>query len=199
MSRLLIPGLVAEGKTDELFLGRLITRQLRALTDASAHCIDDVEPIQVGDRASILDEERVARAVCDLAADCHIVFVHNDHRERHKAMRIVARVKTERKDTPTVPIVPVRETEAWLLADRGLWTGLKGACTTMLPETPHDIEKTFDPKVVLERVRPRHVKDLRELFGYVGRTIDLGELSRIPAHRTWVAETTKVLKELRYL
>ncbi|MGI5273849.1 hypothetical protein ACQEUU_32240 [Nonomuraea sp. CA-218870] len=33
MSRPLVPGLVAEGDTDEVFLGRVIARQLRALTD----------------------------------------------------------------------------------------------------------------------------------------------------------------------
>jgi hypothetical protein len=47
MSRPLVPGLVAEGDTDEVFLGRVIARQLRALTDHAPRPVE-VQSVQTG-------------------------------------------------------------------------------------------------------------------------------------------------------
>lgn len=194
-----MPGLVAEGRTDESFLRNVIVRQLRALTKNEGRHPVEIVPVQTGDCASILDETRVLASVRELAGDCHLIFVHNDYRERRKAERVVALISEESRGYRAVPVIPIRETESWLLADRSMWSRLKGAGVSYLPQAGRDVEKIPDPKVVLDEVRPDHLSDMRELFAYAGRMIGLDELQRLPAYRTWLAATKSALKELRYI
>ncbi|MDA0638064.1 DUF4276 family protein [Nonomuraea sp. MCN248] len=194
MSRPLVPGLVAEGETDEIFLGILIFRQLQQLTWASARCAVNVAPSEIASCRSIRDEDRVIEALSDLAGECHLLFVHNDYRERRK-------VEAVRQATglPVVGVVPVRETEAWLLADRKVWMGFKGSDLRLLPANPRDVERIADPKQVLDRVVPRQNQHVRDYFESIGRNIDLDVLAQVPAYAAWVAETESALKGLGYL
>lgn len=194
MSRPLVPGLVAEGETDEIFLGILIFRQLQRLTWASARCTVDVAPAEIASCRSIRDEDRVVGALRDLAGECHLLFIHNDHRERRKAEAV-----RQATSLPVVGVVPVRETEAWLLADRKVWTQFKGSDLRPLPANPRDVERISDPKQVLDQVVPRQNQHVRDYFESIGRNIDLDVLAQIPAYAAWVAETESALKGLGYL
>jgi hypothetical protein len=196
MSRPLVPGLVAEGETGEVFLGVVISRQLRDLTAESSRCTVDVEGTEIAVCRSILDRERVVDALVELAADCHLLFVHNDHRERDKADRIT---NDPRLSVPVIPIVPIRETEAWLLPDRAVWSRLSGSALDRLPDRPRDVEKHADPKKALAEVTPRRGKPVRDYFEYIARNIDLGVLAQVPAYADWVADTRNALKGLGYL
>ncbi|WP_219465905.1 DUF4276 family protein [Nonomuraea rhizosphaerae] len=194
MSRPLVPGLVAEGDTDEIFLGIVISRQLRELTWTSGRCAVDVEPTEIGPCRSIREQDRVAKALADLANDCHVLFVHNDHRERRKAESVLGLLTV-----PVVGLIPVKETEAWLLADRQVWSGLKGSDLRPLPHSPAEVERIADPKQVLDRVTARQSCSIRDHFEYIGRNIDLDVLGQVPAYAAWVAETANVLKGLGFL
>lgn len=196
MSRPLVPGLVAEGGTDEIFLGIVISRQLRDLTAASSRCVVDVEATEIAACRSILDCERVVGALAELAADCHLLFVHNDHRERDKADAIV---NGSWICMPVIRMVPVKETEAWLLADSGVWVRLGGSDLRRLPARPRDVEKISDPKKILAEVAPQRGKPVRDYFEYIARNIDLAILAQVPAYADWVAETRNALKGLGYL
>ena len=104
------------------------------------------------------------------------------------------------ENPPVIPLVPVRETEAWLLADRAVWAGLRGSDTSGLPARPRDVEKIGDPKPVLDVVRPRGGRRLRaDYFDYIGQNVDLDVLAQIPAYADWVGETEEALKGLGYL
>ncbi|MEZ0074346.1 hypothetical protein [Planotetraspora sp. GP83] len=196
MSRPLVPGLVAEGETDEIFLGIVISRQLRDLTTESSRCAVDVEGTEIAACRSILDHERVVDALAELAADCHLLFVHNDHRERDKADRIAG---DSRLPMPVIPMVPLRETEAWLLADRAVWGRLSGSALDRLPDRPRDVEKVSDPKRALANVAPRRGKPVRDYFDFIARNIDLAVLAQVPAYAEWVADARNALKGLGYL
>ncbi|WP_043618483.1 DUF4276 family protein [Nonomuraea candida] len=185
MSRPLVPGLISEGDTDELFLGPVIGRQLRALTDLAPRPVD-VQAVQYGSCRMTKDDSRIRQAIEDLASDCHLIFLHSDHREREKAIRHSA--------AGIVPLVPVKETEAWLLADVTVWARVPGADTSHLPARPRDVEKISDPKAVLRRVLAgvSHRK-VSEHFAFAGDHVGLSVLAQLPAYATWVEATSKAL------
>ncbi|RKS75104.1 uncharacterized protein DUF4276 [Actinomadura pelletieri DSM 43383] len=200
MSRPLVPGLLAENTTDERFLGVVVFRQLRALTEKGTRHVVDVAKTEIGDCWTIKDADRVCRAVLELAADCHLICVHNDHNERGKAEKVVEVLRERGLTTPVVPLVPVRETEAWLLADRAVWAGLRGSDPSRLPARPRAVEKILDPKPVLDAVRPQVGRRPRaDYYEYIGQNIDLDVLAQVPAYADWVDETEEALKGLGLL
>jgi hypothetical protein len=199
MSRPLVPGLVAEGDTDEHFLSRVIARQLRALTDCAPRPVD-VQSVLYGAYRMTRDDSRIGQAVEDLANDCHLIFLHSDHRERGKADRLAACLADKGVTLPLIPLVPVKETESWLLADAKVWGRVPGADTSHLPGKPRDAEKLPDPKAVLKAVLVdiAHRK-VDEHFAFAGEHVDLAVLARLPAYREWVDATTEALGSRGFL
>jgi hypothetical protein len=201
MSRPLTPGLLAEGPTDELFLGTVIFRQLREVAIAATHHAVDVDRTAIGGCRTTKDLHRVVTAVLDLAVDCDVIYVHNDHNERDKAEHVVRELATRGLDIPVLPLVPVRETEAWLVADRSAWAALPGSRPEVLPANPRDVEKLPDPKILLAEVAPQRRSRARHgyYFDFIGENVDLEVLAQLPAYADWVSQTEKVLKGLGYL
>lgn len=199
MSRPLLPGLVAEGETDELFLGPLIHRQLSNLVESSAKYAIEVGETRIGGCRTVRARDAVAEAVTELADECHLIFVHHDHNERGKADRLIREMRDSGSIPPTIALVPIRETEAWLLADRALWESLRGARTGGLCACARDVEKIADPKYALQNVIPNRTPSVQDLFEYVGRRIDLGALREVPAYARWVGDTEEALRELGYI
>lgn len=200
MTRQLRPGLVAEGETDELFLAPLIHRQLLELVDSSAKYTVEVGQTRIGGcRTTGVERGRVAAAITELVDDCHLIFVHHDHNERREADRLIEEMRDSSPALPMIPLVPVRETEAWLLADRAVWESQRGARTDGLCSRPRDVEKIAVPKHVLENVVPERTKSVKDLFEYVGRRVDLAKLRDVPAYARWVADTEEALRELHYI
>jgi hypothetical protein len=194
VSRPLVPGLVAEGDTDEVFLGTVIARQLRALTDLAPRSID-VQSVQYAGCRMTKDDSRIGAAVEELAGDCHLIFLHSDHRERGKADRLAGHLVDRGVKRPIIPLVPVKETEAWLLADPGVWERVPGADTSALPSRPREVERIPDPKAVLRTVLAgvAHRK-VGEHFAFAGDHVDLTMLAQLPAYATWVEATSEVLR-----
>lgn len=188
MSRPLVPGLVAQGEADEGFLGIVISRQLRELTWMSPHTVD-VEATEV----VACDKEHMVTALEELAADCHMLFTHDDERERGKADGV------RYHSHYLVPVIGLGETETWLLADIGVWARLEGSDLGLLPARPRDVEKITDPGTVLAATVPRRGKPVGDYFEYIGRNIDLAVLAQVPGYADWVAETRNALKGLGYL
>lgn len=200
MSRPLVPGLVAEGKTDELFLGTVIFRHLRDVTERACRHVVDVAKTEIGSCRTTGDLDTVANAVLDLAADCHVIYIHNDHNERGKAAKVATALADHGCAIPVVPLVPVRETEAWLLADAAVWAGLRGSNVEALPKSSAEVEKLPDPKKVLDAVLPvRGGRTRYDYFDYVGQNVDLTVLARLPAYPSWASEVEKALEGLGYL
>jgi Domain of unknown function (DUF4276) len=199
MTRPLIPGLLAEGESDEIFLSALIARQLTQMTEASDRGTVFVEPVQIAAARTVADRNRVCEAAVDLAGDCHLLLVHNDHRERRRAEWFIDALG-ERVSKPVVPLVPIKETEAWMLADKSVWQNVSGANLEPLPGRPRDVERIPDPKAVLHQViPPRPRRHIRDYFEFAGDYISLEVIARVPAYAAWVGETEKALKGLGYI
>lgn len=200
MSRPLVPGLLAEGRTDELFLGAVIFRQLRLLTENAARRVVDVEKTEIGSCRTTKDHDRLAEAAIELAGDCHVLFIHNDHDKRDKALACAELLAKRGLSRPVITLVPVRETEAWLLADREAWSTLRGSRLGALPTRAKDVQKLPDPKSVLDAVVPEAGNRSRDdYFEYIGQNIELAVLAHVPAYAEWVAKAEEALKGLGYL
>jgi hypothetical protein len=178
----------------------VIFRQLRELTERSCRHVVDVARTEIAGCRTTGDLDTVANAALDLAEDCHVICVHNDHNERGKAVQVAALLADRKCAVPVVPLVPVRETESWLLADRKALAGLRGSDVSPLSMPSIDIEKLHDPKKVLDAVLPaRRHRTRDDYFDYLGRHIDLNMLRRLPAYSAWASETEKALEGLGYL
>ena len=190
---------MAEGDTDEVFLGRVIARQLRDLTDLAPRSID-VQSVQYSGCRMTRDDNRTGAAVEELAGDCHVIFLHSDHRERDKADRLAAHLADRGVKRPIVSLVPVKETEAWLLVDPRVWERVPGADTGVLPARPREAERIQDPKAVLRRVLAGvgHRK-VGEHFAFAGDHVDLAVPAQLPAYATWLKATSDVLREQGFL
>ena len=203
--RLLVPGSVAEGVSDEPFLRRLITRQL-----------EDTLLAKAPGRVSVLDcqvsEVRITAAgaedaAWELALDCHLVVVHSDEKERSKAEGLAGairqRAQQDRAAEPVV-LVPVRMTESWMLADRGaVAAAVGGADLSTYPyKHPADVEKAHnstDHPAYAKRVWQAiagsgHGGALDDSMELLAQHVDLDLLGRLPSYQRWLADTEHALK-----
>ncbi|GAB2809531.1 hypothetical protein GCM10022221_03630 [Actinocorallia aurea] len=100
----------------------------------------------------------------------------------------------------TVVLVPRRETESWMLADRAAFAKVRGADVGLLPSDPTAVEKAAEPKAVLAKaLRSAGITRPTDYFGRLGEDISLQVLGRIPAFARWADETKEALKGLGYL
>lgn len=203
--RPLVPGLVAEGVSDEPFLRRLITRQLEAVVLAKSPGRVSVFDCQVSEVR--VTDAGVRDAAWELALDCHLVFVHSDEKERSKAEGLAGvirqRAQQERAAEPVV-LVPVRMTESWMLADRrAITTAVGGADLTAYPyRHPAEVEKAHNSpdhpayaKRVWQAIAGKgHGGALDDSMELLAQHIDLDILGRLPSYQRWLADTEDALK-----
>ncbi|GIH92488.1 hypothetical protein ACFFMN_03970 [Planobispora siamensis] len=187
MNRPLVPGLVT-GTEGDGFLAALIPRQLRGLLRESPYVVD-VETT----RTVPCERDQTVAALEELAADCHLIFAHDRGRERGRPDGV------RYHSHYLVPVVALGDTEAWPLADPGVWERLEGGDLAGLPARPADVERIVYPRDVMAAAAPRRGRPVGDYFDYIGRNIDLDVLAQVPAYAEWVAETRNALKGLGYL
>lgn len=216
--RPLRPGLIAEGSSDEPYLGKLIKKQLDALLLAKSHQTVAVADCEIaparttgsGGVAAVVD------AAWDLAQDCHLVFVHCDADERGKAEKIAAELSDRRRSAKraAVPVrlVPVLMTESWMLADRkALEAVVPGIELVDYPYVkPAAVEKKVAlPSAKKTKLGPKQVwkallgeeahETLMDAAEALVQRTDLNVLVQVPSYREWVEETEAALGGLGYL
>nr|WP_277349970.1 AAA family ATPase [Nonomuraea sp. FMUSA5-5] len=162
---------------------------VRALTDLAPRPVD-VQSVQYGTCRMTKDDATARQAIEELAGDCHLIFLHSDHRERAKADR--------HADECVVPLVPVKETESWLLADASIWARVPGADASSLPGRSRETEKIPDPKATL-RAMLAGVSHRKVSEHFAGDHVDLSVLARLPAYAAWLDATSKALRSHGFL
>ena len=218
--------LYAEGKSDYLFLGPLLLRLCEQLCDQWAD-----EPIEIGSVVGIdADhrtparkpdrEDRIIEAIKKVP-EASILFVHSDAgNDRSKAIENciepARRLLSEKAGDPDrlkrriVAVVPVRESEAWILSDGDAWRKATGSTLgnedLPFPLKPQEVERIADPKSVLNQTldiidnrRGRRRIQAADYFTIVGQAINLEKLGRIPAFRALSEELIGALRDLRFL
>ncbi|WP_079189270.1 DUF4276 family protein [Streptomyces kebangsaanensis] len=137
----------------------------------------------------------VVREVADLLGYFDIVVIHQDHNERSK-------VDAVRECFPDdvhriVALVPVRETEAWMLADPEA-LGEAAPTRDVAWEVSYDVEKVADPKAALKAALGGR-RDAERDFGRLGQTVALDTLRKVSACRRWTDELRRAMERLRFL
>lgn len=213
--------LYAEGPTDYYFLKPLLRRICEELC---AH--RSQEKVEIGDVLGLDDsvdrrnenrEERITAAARHARGAWHILFIHADgagqsDRVREEQIAPAMRRLENEFDAKhgSVAVIPIRETEAWLLADGN---ALRQAFGTSLsnndlgiPATPRDVERIADPKQTLDAActsatqrRRSRQKKTSPYFELIGEHASLRELLRIPAFKTMHDELIGTLQRLQFI
>lgn len=205
--------LIGEGPTDDA----LISIVVWLLEHPTFGLLPDVEVVsRFVDRgqfpAAYGLRDRIIAAILDAPAD--VIVVHHDADGPTPELR-VSEINLAVRDArklmeglpPAVPIVPVRETEAWLLLDesaiRRAARNPRGTAQLHLPRV-HEVEACPDAKATLrdalraaselprrrrsqlDRIRPRAVADL------IG---DFAALRALPAFQVFEMQLRQVIAE----
>jgi hypothetical protein len=185
--------LIAEGASDVAFLLPILQAQLERIGWEAEF---DAGPIRRAAVTTVMSADRVAAEAAELLQISDLLFVHHDHRESAKIVRLRERLNVEGH---VIGVVPVRETEAWVL-----WSacGLAPAIASFDADSPEKgckwVEKLDDPKAELGR-RYRGPVPIEDLFTLIAEQADLARLAEIPAYQSFMHDLTKALKELNFL
>jgi hypothetical protein len=141
------------------------------------------------------------------------------HHDGAPAATAQAKVDEIRRDVtavrrePFVAVVPVRETEAWLLADHAAVEHAVGrqAIPLLLVEVPRatDVEALADPKKTLNTAiayaagrRASGSKlqaDRPDVYADIATNLDLDLLRRVPSFQCWWDEMAQALEKMGFL
>ncbi|MEU4568350.1 DUF4276 family protein [Micromonospora sp. NPDC023956] len=206
--RYLTSALVSEGPTDDQFLPRLLGRALTYLCMTEFEDAVDVADVQVlRDRKGPSSVQDVIKVVELNRAAFSLIFFHRDQgtdprRVEREWIQPLRELWGERAEQ-LVAVIPVRETEAWLLADGDAlrnalgvpsWTdGFMG-----LPARPAQVEDLADPKRVLSDLTQRVSRSREDHFVQLGELVSLDRLYQVPAYRRWWDDTRQALTRLGY-
>lgn len=124
------------------------------------------------------------RAALEIASSVNLVVVHRDADSRDSGPRLaeIEKALTPLKsEVPGIPVVPVQETEAWLLLDESeIRRVAENPRGRMDLDLPSDVEALADPKAFLKEA-------LVKASGYRGRRLDKFKRS-FPHHRRLLLE-----------
>jgi hypothetical protein len=192
--RYLTVTLFCEGREDAHFLEGVVARQLAVLdvTDPGF----DVGDVLTQPCRTVESAERIDAAISLAADEFHLLLIHHDHNERAKIDVLRRRVDpTVPKETRLIAVVPVRETEAWVLADPVAFP--RGSQVGLLPTRPRDVETIPDPKLLLKQVLGRPYDE--RIAELIGERIDLDRLALVPGYQAFLEDLDTALKELHFL
>jgi hypothetical protein len=201
--------LVSEGPTDRTFLPELLRRAILDMTVACSGPVVEVAIVPLGVRHSQVREVLGALAG---ATPFDLILYHHDGYPAKTATAKIEELRTALaaapRAEPLVPVVPVREVEAWLLADPDAVARVAGVrpatVTRSLPPEPHQVEDLPEPKANLEAAlkpvtRGGFLKTTTaERFGRVAENIDLARLGRVPSFQRWWNDMDAALEKLGY-
>ncbi|GGL87468.1 MULTISPECIES: DUF4276 family protein [Micromonospora] len=206
--RYLTSALVSEGRTDDQFLPRLLGRALTQLCYTAFEDAVEVADVQVlRDRKGPSSVQDVVNLVDENRAAFSLIFFHRDQgadadRVRREWVTPLRTLWGDRVEQ-MVAVVPVRETEAWLLADGDALRdalGVRGWTdeTMGLPANPAHVERLGDPKRVLNDLMQRVSRSREDHYVQLGELVALDRLQQVPAYQRWWTDTRQALTTLGY-
>jgi len=198
-------GLFAEGPSDYQFLCPLLDRlidTLAAALFAGAYELAPTLGIDAPQGTSGGRAEKIAAAVAEHAELCELFIIHEDGAGDHEEAKrtcidpglAAARAAQPGRPLIGVACVPVREIEAWMLADPEPFKTRLGKSVT--PALPPDPEREIDPKATLRRILEeggaRRAEKIHALFG---ERVGIAALRTLPAFRRFETELSDALQK----
>lgn len=207
--------LFAEGPSDHRFLSPLLFRACEAECLAKGLGTVEIGPIVELHSPQDLRNKSRKRRICEAAtrsaASWNILFVHTDgggqpnQANRQRIEPAVRQLRDELLDDhDCVAIVPVRETEAWVLADpegmlRAFGFARWGATVDPIVGGG-DVEGVMDPKRIL-RMMFRSVArkgSVDSFYERLGEMVSLQRLRSVPAYAAFEGSLHDALNRLRF-
>jgi hypothetical protein len=206
--RFLMSALIAEGSSDDRFLPFLLRRCLEDV------CADDFSEMVDVERVTVLRERMRPLAVPDIVDlvrrnenTFHLVFVHRDQdgntdRVRREWIDPLTEAWGGRRPERLIPVVPVRKTEAWVLADGDALRGVLGInwsdVQLGVPGRAADVERIPDPKVPIREIVRRLNRPIEDFYEELAESISLERLCGIPSFVDVRARVAGSLADLGY-
>jgi hypothetical protein len=221
MKRLVL-ALYAEGTTDEQFLPPIIRRPTESILRQHEQHVANVTARVIPRTVSITKRDECILQAARHASSCDILIIHCDAdaptpekalRERFHPGYELVKQTAEWVCRSLVPIIPIRMTEAWMLAaDHVLLKRLIGTTMTTqdlgLVNKARQVESDPDPKQTLKRIIQRaHAErssrhrdvDISPLYTALGNQMSLDRLNSVPSYQQFVADLTATLKILNLI
>jgi len=222
MARQIFIGLMREGTTDQLFLKSIIER---TFDDIKFECntdidIFDIEEIKTSTGTTFNEKvlESASKGLENFGMMILCVHADADNKELEATYRnkiFPALVELEAKESNkyckiVVALVPIQETEAWMLADKEL---LKQEIGTDKSDNEllfnRDPELIANPKEVIENAiriaregyPKRRRKDLTisELYLPIGQSLDLEKLETFCSYQDFKTNIKEAFRQLNLL
>jgi hypothetical protein len=210
----------AEGPTDYRFLRILLRREIIEICRKSAVDLVDVGEVierSTPKRAQGLDRSRrVFDAFSETGGAFDILYLHTDaggdwSRSIEERIRPGSQlIQVSFQHVKCIGVVPVRETEAWALADgdavRSAFGTTLGNDRLGIPGIPRLVESLRDPKHVLNQAYTQAVgarrgnrgrRSAQNFLEVLAETVSLDCLRRIPSFDRFSQDLTIALQELR--
>jgi len=216
----LVLALYAEGRTDERFLPVIVQREADWLLRQHAlAAVDVLEPLSLEADPEASNRAKRILSVARQAAGFHALIVHADAdaptagdalQHRFQPGRRLVQESENDACRDLLPIIPIRMTEAWMMADVEAFREVVGtdlrAEDLGFPTRSHQVEAIQDPKhelnmalsQIFTRRRRRKKARLRQYYEPLARHIRLDRLENIPAFRQFADDLADVLENLLY-
>ena len=216
----IIIGLFREGSTDARLLEGIIKRTFE---DVSFECRKELEISRIHHlevkKSNFTDEVLAAAREGVIEFGIMILCVHTDADKptdewvmKNKIIPVFQKIQTCDNNTCKliVPVIPVRMSEAWMLADTNLF---KKEIRTKKSDHELGINKApesfADPKQVIEEAiriarkdeskRKWNTSCIGELYEPIGNNISLESLRQLPSFRKFEDNVRSAFRELNYL
>jgi hypothetical protein len=217
-------GLFAEGTTDNRFLENIILNTIRHLqyechTEIEIYD-DNINNLEVSKRTSFVEKVLEASKKGLNEFGMNILFVHTDADDKtlagtyrnkiNPALKEMSKMDTKEYCQTIIPIIPIREIEAWLLADKELF---KKQLDTTKSDNDLKINKkpeifTHPKETIEEAIRivsqdktKKRKKELTisDLYEPIGIEISLDKLRELSSFQKFEEEVRGAFKNLDYL
>jgi hypothetical protein len=194
--------LIAEGRSDDLFLPEVLRRSAQAVCGA---WVEVANPLPVRAGCGPASHDALLEALDREDGAFTLVVYHHDGKShpdqvRQAIAQFRARVDGSGRQEPVVALVPVQETEAWALADGDALRAVLGVTWSdaqmLLPHRTRELESDPDPKATLhelfKKVTPWDVEYLARL----GECVSLERLRELPAFQRWEDDLAEAIRTL---
>jgi hypothetical protein len=196
--------LLAEGPSDHRFLPLVLRRLTIDLCARKAP-----RPVEIDDEVMVLSP----RSLSETNRNFNLLFSHadgagNPAAARTRSLLPLAGWQPTGQWRP-IPVIPVREMEAWALVDgealRSAFGSIIEDDELGIPSRARDVEAIFDPKRALDEAfgralggRKRRKARAVHFLSAIGERVSLERLRQVPAFQELESDFQQALEELGY-
>ena len=203
---------LTEGKTDDRFLLGIIARTFESILLKAPGEIMVMEPQFFGKSSTKGVED-----IVDQMDGYDIICIHADTDNlspqqaiQQRIQPVINTIRNKGNTSCIVPIMPIRMTEAWMLADKDAFIEeLDTEKSYADLNISSNIENIADPKqIIIEAIRivdadlpkkERGQVDISDLYTVLALSSQLSELERLSSYQTFVEDVVTCLKHLNFI